>query len=107
LRDLKEEYNLPEGKYKVVTCKMYRTIIESQLKHQLTEEGLISSKTKTRFGLIFGKVRPFDEQGIQSFCHEKDWFYWSPDEVRVRVKNLALKGYENEPSVITAKILLR
>ncbi len=107
LQDLKEEHKFPEGKYKVVTCQMYRTIIESQLKHQLTEEGLVSPKTKTRFGLIFGKVRPVDDQGIQSFCHEKDWFYWSPDEVRARVTNLAQKGYENEPSVITAKILLR
>ncbi len=107
LSDLREEHNLPEGKYKIVTCQMYREMIQSQLKYQLIEEGLVSHTTKTRFGLIFGKVRPRDELGIQSFCQEKNWFYWSPNEVRERVKKLALKGYENEPSVITAKILLR
>ena len=37
----------------------------------------------------------------------KGWFFWSPEDVRDKVNALAAKGYENEPAIITAKILMR
>jgi len=107
LEDLEKEHQLPEGRYKLVTCALYRGLVELQVKEQLTAVGLVHAETKVRFGLIFGNIRTSDDEGIRNFCSRKGLFYWSPDEVRGRVKSLSSKGYENEPSVITAKILLR
>jgi hypothetical protein len=33
--------------------------------------------------------------------------FWSPEDVRGKVNALVEKGYENEPAIITAKILMR
>jgi len=107
LNDMQHTHKFPEGRYKLVTCENYRKIIEDNVTKDLVSKGLISNKTQPKLGLIFGKVRASDGEKIRDFCDEKKWFYWSPEDVQIRVKNLALKGYENEPSVITAKILLR
>lgn len=107
LKDIQHTHKFPEGRFKLVTCENYRKIIEDNVIKELVTKGLVSNKIQPKLGLIFGKVRTSDGEKIKSFCEEKNWFYWSPDDVQNRVKNLALKGYENEPSVITAKILLR
>jgi hypothetical protein len=107
LSDLEKIHELPDGRYKLVTCGKYRRIIEENVKAELVKDGLVPEKIEVKLGLIFGKVRASDAEKIKSFCSEKNWFYWSPEDVQNKVKNLASKGYENEPSVITAKILLR
>ena len=106
-KDIQHTHKIPEGRYKLVTCEDYRKIIEDNIKKDFISKGLISEKIQPKLGLIFGKVRKLDGEKIRSFCDKNNWFYWSPEDVQDRVKKLALKGYENEPSVITAKILLR
>jgi len=106
-KDIQLTHKIPEGRYKLVTCEDYRKIIEDNIKRDFISKGLVSEKIQPKLGLIFGNVWKSDREKIKSFCDKNNWYYWSPEDVQLRVKNLALKGYENEPSVITAKILLR
>ena len=105
LRDLQETHLYPKGRYKLVTCQKYREIVERQIKKELSDVGLVPKNIQTKFGLIFGNVRTKDASGIEDFCTEKEWFYWSPKNVQEKVLNLASNKYENDPCVITAKIL--
>lgn len=107
LRDLQKEHLYPEGRYKLVTCQNYREIVERQIKKVLFDTGLVPENIQTKFGLIFGNVRVADDAGIRHFCTENNWFYWSPQDVQEKVLNLASNKYENDPCVITAKILNR
>ncbi len=107
LGDLEKTYDLPEGRYSLFTCEKYSQIVQEKVKDDLVREGLIPEEIKIKLGLIFGKVIASDAEKIKYFCQEKNWFYWSPEDIRKRVQSLASKGYENEPSIITAKILCR
>ena len=38
---------------------------------------------------------------------KKKWLFWSPEDIKQKVTALAERGYENDPAIITAKILMR
>jgi hypothetical protein len=38
---------------------------------------------------------------------QKNWLFWSPEDVKFKVTALAKQGYANDATIITAKILLR
>ena len=105
--DLIQEYEIPEGRYKLFTCKKYRKIVLERLKTDLLEMGLAHENTNIQLGLIAGNVYKSQHQEIKEFFDSNNWIFWSPDDVKDKVNALALKGYENEPAIITAKILMR
>jgi hypothetical protein len=105
--DLSEINEVPEGKYKLFTCENYRTIVFNRLKEDLIENGMGDVKTNIILGLAAGKVYQSKNEEIRSMLLNKGWFFWSPEDIRAKVISLADKGYENEPSTITAKILMR
>ncbi len=105
--DLSIEYKIPTGRYKLFTCSKYRRTILSRLKSDLLQCGMISKNTTLRLGLAAGKVHGNDPSSISRLFKKKSWFFWSPTEIKQRVLSLASEGYENDPSVITAKILQR
>lgn len=107
LNALAAQDDIPQGRYKLFTCLNYRKIVLDQLRADLLASGLIDAKTQLRLGLIIGKVRKSDLDGITALCEQNNWVFWGPDKIRDRVAKLADKGYENEPAVITAKILMR
>ena len=37
----------------------------------------------------------------------KGWLFWSPEDIKQKVTALAKRDYENNPAIITAKILMR
>lgn len=105
--ELVESFNQPHGRYKLFTCKNYQNIVLQQLRQDMKTQRLINDATTFRLGLILGKVLKKDNNEIANLCKERNWVFWSPEEIKARVTKLAAKGYENEPAVITAKILLR
>lgn len=107
LKELAEQHDIPQGRYKLFTCLNYQHIVLKQLRADLLASGLIDVETKLKLGLIIGNVRKSDLDGIKALCEQNKWVFWAPDEIRDRVAKLANKGYENEPAVITAKILMR
>jgi len=62
---------------------------------------------KIKLGLVAGHIYQDRSEKIRTYFVSKGWFFWSPEDVRDKVNALAAKGYENEPAIITAKILMR
>lgn len=105
--DLTQEYQIPEGRYKLFTCKNYRDIVFNRLKQDLIEARMADKETTITLGLVAGNVYQSRSSEIRAYFEGKGWLFWSPEDVRDQVNALAQKGYENEPAVITAKILMR
>jgi hypothetical protein len=77
------------------------------LRRTLIDKRLWAEGARLELGLVAGKVYQQREMELAQWFGTKGWFFWGPSEVRNRVKALAAMGYENEPSIITAKLLLR
>ena len=107
LEALKEQHDEPEGRYKLFTSATYREAVLGRLKSDLEAAGMIQQGTTVRLGLVAGNVYQNKAEEIRSFLSAKGWFFWSPDDIKSRLKAMAEAGYENDPSVIAAKILER
>lgn len=105
--ELEAEYEIPEGRYKLFTCANYREIVFNRLKSDLKEIGMGTNQTSVTLGLAAGNVYQSKYTDIINIFGAKNWVFWSPEDIRDKVTSLASKGYENEPSIITAKILMR
>lgn len=68
---------------------------------------MIYGDIKIKLGLVAGKVYQKNSLEIRSHLEAKGWFFWAPEDVKDRVAALAAKDYENEPAIITAKVLMR
>jgi hypothetical protein len=104
---LKEEHEVPEGRYKLFTSRRYRSIVLSRLLQDLIAAGMANSETTVTLGLAAGKVYQGQSTAIREHMDQEKWFFWSPEDIRQKVTALAEQGYENDPAIITAKILLR
>jgi hypothetical protein len=104
---LQERHEIPEGRYKLFTCENYREIVFTQLNKDLMSLGLIDTKHKIRLGLAAGNVYRKSEQEINEYFDSQSMFFWGPSEIKKRIQGLATKGYENDPTVIAAKVLMR
>ena len=103
--DLSVEYDEPTGRYKMFTCTKYRETILSRLAVDLLAAGLAGEDVSVRLGLVAGNVASGRSDEVRSLMASKGWFFWSPEEIRTRVVALASEGYENDPAIITAKLL--
>jgi hypothetical protein len=77
------------------------------LKPDLVRAKMANKETTITLGLVAGNVYQSRSDDIRNLFDENGWLFWSPEDVRDKVNALALLGYENEPSIITAKILMR
>lgn len=107
LADLQAVHDVPNGRYKLFTSERYRTVVLARLKQDLIELGMAKSDTRIRLGLAVGKVYGGQSEGLRAFLSERQWLFWSPEDIRTKVTALAKRAYENDPAIITAKILLR
>ncbi|MCX5818025.1 MAG: hypothetical protein NTX75_17560 [Proteobacteria bacterium] len=69
--------------------------------------GMVNNNVTVRLGLVAGNIYQNRSKEIREYFESKKWFFWASDDVRDKVTALATKGYENEPAIITAKILTR
>lgn len=104
---LSENHEIPEGKYKLFTCENYRSIVFQRLRQDLIDCGMGDRTTEIVLGLAAGKVYQSKNAEIQELFSRNGWLFWSPEDIRNKVIALAKRGYENEPAIITAKILMR
>jgi hypothetical protein len=105
--ELMAVHAIPEGKYKLFTCANYRTIVLSRLKQDLIANSMANASTFIRLGLVVGNVYPGDVLSVRKFAKSQGWLYWSPRLLRRKLRSQAQRGYENDPAIITTKILLR
>lgn len=109
LADLQKEHEIQEGRYKLFTSQKYRTLVMSKLLQNLIAHGMANSETKITLGLAAGKVYQKQSEPMREFMAQKGWVFWSPEDIRGKIEALAgpKSGYENDPAIITAKILMR
>lgn len=107
LTELQEEHQTPAGRYKLFTSQRYRSVVLSRLLQDLVDCGMANSGTKIVLGLAAGKIYQGQSTAIREFMEKKQWVFWSPQDIKQKVTNLASRGYENDPAIITAKILKR
>jgi len=105
--DFEQSYKIPEGGYKLFTCDNYREIVFNRLKLDLIELGMGTSETQVSLGLIAGKVYQSKSEQIRELLKNRGMEFLSPEEIKQKVLSLAKMGYENDASIITAKILNR
>jgi hypothetical protein len=98
-------HEVPEGRYKLFTSKRYREIVFKRMREQLIENGMANVDTVIELGLAAGNVYGNDHEKIKLFMLQKNWHYWSPFDIKNKVRELASLGYENDAAIITAKIL--
>jgi hypothetical protein len=106
LADLQKEHDVSEGRYKLFTSQRYREVVLSRLLQDLIDCDMANSDTKVFLGLAAGKVYQNKSGPIRDLLKEKGFIFWSPEDIRDKVKALAGLPYENDPAIITAKILL-
>jgi hypothetical protein len=107
LAEIQEKFQIPEGRYKLFTCTNYRNVVLNRLRQDLQDLGMVGGDIKMKLGLVAGHIYQGRSEKIRNYFASKGWFFWSPEDVRDKVNALAAKGYENEPAIITAKILMR
>jgi hypothetical protein len=109
LADLQKEHEVQEGRYKLFTSHNYRSVVLSKLLQNLIAHGMANSDTKVTLGLAAGKVYQKQSELVREFMKGKGWFFWSPEDIKRKIEALAEpeSGYQNDPAIITAKILMR
>jgi len=107
IEDLQALHEEPEGRYKLFTSERYRSVVMARLHTDLIDRGMVGPNTKLILGLAAGKVYQHKSDAVRQFMLEKHWWFWSPEEIRQKVLSLADRGYENDPAIITAKIIAR
>lgn len=105
--ELSVEHSIPEGRYKLFTCDNYRTIVINRLKQDLINNGMGHSNLNIVLGLAAGNVYQSKTEEIRTIFKSRGWLFWSPEDIQRKVFSLAQESYENDPAVITAKILTR
>jgi hypothetical protein len=107
LEDLQREHDIPDGRYKLFTSNRYRQVVFNRLLLQLRACGMANADTKVRLVLAAGKVYRDQTAAIQELFLQRGFILWAPNEIKKKVTVLAERAYENDPAIITAKILLR
>ncbi len=101
------DYKITQGRYRFFTSALYRDIVIRQLSQELIKNGMIRESTTIKLGLATGKVHKKQSSVLAAYMDEQDWLFWSPEEIKVRLGKLAAAGYENDPTSIAVKMILR
>jgi hypothetical protein len=100
-----------EGKgserYKLFTNKNFRKVVTQQIIKDYKQAGLISTEVKVNYALTAGKIKNGDEEKIQTYFNKNKWVLFTPKQVSKVLKDLANKGYDNNPVIVAAKLILR
>lgn len=95
------------GGYKLFTNTSYRKIVLTRMRTDLIDLGLIDRHTSIQLGLAAGHVYGNQSDAIRNYFEDRGWLFWSPQEIRSKIAQLAEVGYENDPIIVTAKVLLK
>lgn len=91
--------------YKILTGEDYQNVVSTRLIADFVSDGLIAAIPKIQFGLIAGKIAKNRYDDFYLLAKERNWFFWGPKELKERVIELQNCLYEDNPFVITSKIL--
>lgn len=95
------------GRYKLLTSKNYRAVLEARLKADWVKAGYIGSDTVISYGLIAGNIYRNREAELQQYFDSKNRLVWRQSLFKKQILALAAKGHENNAVLIRTKILTR
>ena len=96
-----------KGRYKLFTNTKYRNLVLKRLTEQLSAAGSISKKTMPKLCLAAGKFKGGSEEPLKKHFDRKGWGLLTPEDIRSGLSELAAVGYENDPTILAAKMLLK
>lgn len=96
-----------QGRYKLFTNTKYRNLVMKRLIDQLREKGLISKKVTPKLCLAAGKIKKDSAGPMQKYFVRKGWVLITPTDIKDGLAELAHVGYENDPTILAAKMLLK
>jgi len=85
LAQLQEVHEVPAGRFKLFTSERYRQIVLSRLKQDLVALGMANAETSVKLGMVAGKVNQGQSEAIREHMSERQWLFWSPDDVKAKV----------------------
>jgi len=97
-------------RYRLFTDDKFREIVTKRLREEYLEQGLIDKNTAVNYALAAGHIHfPEDELKIKDHFskQEEKWILFAPKDIKEKVKELAEKGWEDNPVTMTAKLILR
>jgi len=98
------------NRYRLFTDDKLREIVTKRLREEYLEQGLINKNTEVNYALAAGHIHfPEDVSKIRDHFSKKkeNWILFSPEEIKEKVKELAEKGWEDNPVTMTAKLILK
>ncbi len=107
VEDLETQHTIPEGRYKLFTCENYSRIVLARMKAQLIGYGMANQATTIKLGLAAGNIYRNDEVRLKALFQDRGWLLWTPAIIKERIRAFVDRDYENDASIITAKLLLR
>jgi len=96
-----------DNRYKLLTIPALQREVTAALVAEYRKRRLIPDDVTTRFGLAAGHVQPRFDGAVRDIAKQNGWDYLSPADLAADVWQLADRGYENSPFVLTAKLLRR
>ena len=96
------------GRYKLFTDPNLRKVVFSRLSTQLSERDSCKEFPELQLCHAVGKLASDDDRTtLHKHFKKNKWQLWDDLWIKDRLEQLARTGYEDEPSIITAKMLLR
>ena len=95
-------------RYKLFTRAGLSDVVFSRLSIQLYESGLCRKNPEIQLCLAAGKISTDEDRiKLREYFDERGWLLWDDQWIKAHLEELAKTAYEDEPSIITAKMLLR
>jgi hypothetical protein len=67
----------------------------------------LSKRPNVQYGLIAGNIARAGNKDLKLLAEERNWFFWGPEELKNNLMKLKDSDYENNPFVLTSKLLNR
>lgn len=94
-------------RYKLFREQTLRETILARLVTQMVEAGRCPANVSVTLGMVAGKIKPGDENGLAEHFEAQGWLLYGPKWLRAQLEALAQESYTNQVSSVVAKLLLR
>lgn len=94
--------------YKLFVEPRLREVVLNRLTRQLVERGSCAENVNVQLGLATGRIaNGTDREALRAQFHREGWLLMDDAEIRRRLTDCVSCGYENDPVLVAAKVLLR
>lgn len=96
------------NRFKVFNYPIYREVISRELISQTVDRGFARNGVSLKYCLVAGKVKSDKDRGLLvDYFKENGWLFYDEKWLKSGLKNAAKSQYEDDVTMITAKIIQR